>query len=60
MKLKDFKDSLGIPREDFHQIRFLSFARNDVIATIFLSILFCLLIGLPWYYKIGLSKLDYC
>ena len=60
MKLKkDFKNDLGIPNEGFHKTRFLSFARNDFFGTIFLGFLFCLLIGLPWYFKFGLSKLDY-
>jgi len=59
MKLQDFKDSLGIPNEGVHKTRFHSYALNDIYATLGLAVICCLILGLPWYFYLGLSKLDF-
>lgn len=45
MLLKEYSNILGIPNTGFHKIRFLDTAILDYIGTIFLSVLFTVLIG---------------
>lgn len=63
MQLKDFKDTLGKPLEDFHKYRInifgLSLAFNDFFGTIFIGIIITLLIGLPFFFKLDLSRLNF-
>ena len=56
MKLKDFKDVFGKPGTGVHQKRIFGYAFVDVIGTFFLSVIFCLIIALPWYFIIDLSE----
>ena len=59
MELKDFKNSLGVPNEGVHKERIYGYAKIDVYGTaFFLSVIFLLIIAVPWYFILDLSKLD--
>lgn len=62
MDLSDFKNKLGIPKQDFHEKRLNLFqhyfvAYNDFVGTIGLSIILTIIIGLPLYFYFQLSQL---
>lgn len=59
----DFKNSLGIAREDFHKKRFNLFgidvAFNDFFGSIFIALFFTILIGSLLYWKMKLHNLNF-